>query len=375
MLQQHLSAEETAASGKVLVAVIDASASHRRQVAQALTPIYRTITFDNADAAIAPLREAPPRAMLVDRSALRLDAYQFIKMLRRQRSFAEVPVIFTDNADEGSVQSAARECGADAYLAKPYRRSSLIRVISRQISKSVERKWETLPSLPRNALVSTLDVFTRISDVMEKGEPIAYATVLTACGPLVEAVGMREYKDILKGVRDHDNYSYAHSVGTATLLLLFGYTIGLKEPDLSLLATGGLLHDVGKLSIPPEVLDKPPASFTAEEHKVMQSHVPLTLQYLERCPDIPKKLLAIAAEHHERLDGSGYPLGLKGGALNELARMASIVDVFCELSEKRTYRPPLDAEQALRVMTVDMAAKLDQKMLGLFREMLLDAGN
>src|SRR5208282_1247245 len=96
--------------------------------------------------------------------------------------------------------------------------------------------------------------------------------------------------------------------------------------------------------------------------EVMKSHVPLTLQVLGKCPEIPKELFVIAAQHHERLDGSGYPLGLKGSALNELARMASIVDVFCRLSERRSYRPPREAEEALHVMTDEMTTQFDQKL-------------
>ena len=370
---EDLSAAEKAASRKVLVAVIDASDGHRRQVAQALTSFYRVITFANSNEAIAVLRDMPPCAVLVDQTAPPLGGADFVRMLRRENLLSDIPVILTHHADEASVQAEAEECGANAFLSKPYRRSSLIRVISQQINKNVERKWEVLPSLQRKALVSTMDVFNSISDVIEKGDPIAYATVMDACGPLVEAVGMREYKDILNGVRDHDNYSYAHSLGTATLLLLFGHTIGLKEPDLSLLGSGGLLHDVGKMLIPYEVLNKP-SSLASGEFEVMKSHVPLTLQYLGKCPDIPKNLVVIAAQHHERLDGSGYPLGLKGPALNELARMAAIVDVFCALSERRVYRPPTDAEHALHIMTEELATKLDQKLLALFREMLLDTG-
>jgi len=360
-------------SRKVVVAVIDASEAHRRQVAQALTSFYRVVTFGNSDEAIAALRSSPPCAMLVDHGSRPLSGSDFVKSLRRESLFTSIPVIFTGNADEANVRAAAADCGADAFLAKPFRRSELIRALSQQINKTVETKWEALPSLQRSALSGTMDVFNSISDVIEKDEPIAYAKVLEACGPLVEAVCTNEYKEILNGVRDHDNYSYAHSLGVATLLLLFGHTIGLKEPDLSLLGTGGLLHDVGKMLIPYDVLNKP-GRLASEEFEVMKSHVPLTLQYINKSHDLPKNLLAIAAQHHERLDGSGYPLGLKSGELNELARMTAIVDVFCALSERRVYRPPVAAEKALEIMTDQMSTALDQKLLSLFREMLLDAG-
>src|SRR5208283_2705898 len=110
---RNLSAEEKAASRKVLVAVIDASESHRRQVAQALTSFYRVATFDRSDEAIAALHETPPCAVLVDKTVPPLGGYAFIKLMRSEKSLADVPIIFTDNADDGSVYAAALECGAD----------------------------------------------------------------------------------------------------------------------------------------------------------------------------------------------------------------------------------------------------------------------
>jgi len=372
-MTRNLSDEERAASRKVLVAVIDASAAHRHQVEQALTSFYRVACYANSNEAIGELRDTPPCAVLIDQAAPPLGGLEFIKLLRREKLFHDVPVIFTSADDAAHVHDAAIECGADSFLAKPYRRSGLIRAISQQVNKTVERHWEELAPTQRHALVGTLEVFNSISDVIDAGEPIAYAKVTSACGPLVEAVGMREFNGILSGVRDHDNYSYAHSLGTATLLLLFGYTIGLKDDDLSLLGSGGLLHDVGKMSIPHEILNKA-GRLTEAEFEVMKSHVPLTLAYLAKCPDIPKNIITIAAQHHEKLDGTGYPLGLKGGQLNELARMASIVDVFGALTDRRVYKPPMSAEQALVIMTDDMATKLDQKLLALFRDMLMDSG-
>ena len=88
---------------------------------------------------------------------------------------------------------------------------------------------------------------------------------------------------------------------------------------------------------------------------------------------IPKPVIIIAAQHHEKLDGSGYPHGLKGDDLNDLARMASIVDVLSALTDRRVYKPPMPAEKALSIMTDEMGHHLDQHFLSMFKAMLLDA--
>jgi len=153
---------------------------------------------------------------------------------------------------------------------------------------------------------------------------------------------------------------------------LFGVNLSLTKDEQVILASGGLLHDVGKMSIPREVLNKA-GPLDAAESAVMRGHVTASVEYLLACPDLPKGILDIAAQHHERLDGTGYPLGLAGNQLNRLARMASIIDVFGALTDRRVYKPPMAPEAALGIMVNEMASHLDMQLLGLFRQMLLDA--
>jgi putative nucleotidyltransferase with HDIG domain len=267
---------------------------------------------------------------------------------------------------------AIAQCGAQSYLVKPYRRSALIRSVSNLLNREVERKWEALPALQRQALAGTVELFNGISNVIGKGEPVPYKAASDACEPLVEAVATHAFKGILDAIKDHDNYSYAHSVRVATFLALFGFNLRLSRDEQIVLATGGLLHDVGKMSIPYEVLNKP-GRLTTEEFAVMKGHVTASMAYLERCQNIPKGIITIAAQHHETLDGTGYPHNLSGNQLDELARMASIIDVFSALTDRRPYKASMEAEQALTIMIDEMGSRLDMTLLRLFRQMLLDA--
>jgi HD-GYP domain-containing protein (c-di-GMP phosphodiesterase class II) len=366
-----LAAVERENSRHVLVAVIDGNTGHRIQVTKALTSFYRVVDFADGTQALNELAATPPCVVLVDERAPPHGAPAVVRSLRNVAALRDVPVICT-TASEGAV-AGMREF-ADAYLEKPYRRSILIRTISGLVNRSVETGWDDLAPRHRNSLRQTIDVFNGISDSIERGEPLAYSSVTDACAPLVEAVCNADFRAILDGVRGHDNYSYVHSLRVGILLSLFGYTIGLKESDLTLLATGGLVHDIGKMSIPHEVLNKP-GKLEASEWEVMKSHVGRSVDYLRICPDFPKGVLTIAAQHHEKLDGSGYPNGLTHGQLNELARMASIVDVFSALTDRRCYKDPMPPEQALSLMTGDMARGLDVHLLAMFREMLLDAAS
>ncbi|MBC7951285.1 MAG: HD domain-containing protein, partial [Rhodospirillaceae bacterium] len=253
-----------------LVTVIDGTAQHRDQVCQALTSFYRVAAFADAREAGAHLHTA--EIIIVDETALPLGGRETVKRMRADGALCNKRIIGTSDIPGSSFIGRAKEYGCDAALAKPYRRSALISTISGLINHSVEDGWHSLPDNQRTALRSTLDTFNGISDLIDRAEPIAFADVRDACSPLVKAVQQDDFKVILSGVRGHDNYSYVHSLRVATFLSLLGHAMGLQGDDLLLLSSGGLLHDVGKMSIPHEVLNKP-GRLDDAELKIMRSHV------------------------------------------------------------------------------------------------------
>jgi putative nucleotidyltransferase with HDIG domain len=174
-------------------------------------------------------------------------------------------------------------------------------------------------------------------------------------------------------VRSHDDYTYAHSLRVATFLTLFGHGLGLRDDDLLTLTSGGLLHDIGKVAIPLSVLNKP-GRLEPGEKAVMRTHVRRTMDMLLERSDVPRAVTIIAGQHHERPDGTGYPLGLSGSSINELARMAALADIFVALTDRRVYKPSMAPEEALTIMA-DMGWGVDQHLLRMFREILLDHGS
>ena len=355
-----------------LIAVVDSNPVFRNEVAQALISLYRVHQYSDTRQALQALRLEAPAVILVDEEADSKGGFQFIAEMKRDPVLAAIPAIVSTKRDPLSIAQAMRQCGADSSLTKPFRRSALIRTITSLVNKHVEADWEHLPERDKTTLKGTVSVFNEISDFIAAGEPVPFTSVKEACAPLIDAIASNDFKGILSGVKEHDNYSYAHSLRVATLLSLFGHTLGLKHDDQLVLASGGLLHDAGKISIPHEVLNKP-GRLSEDEFLIMKSHVTETIKFLEVAHDIPKPVIIIAAQHHEKLDGSGYPFNLKGAELNDLARMASIVDVFSALTDRRVYKPPMEAETALAIMTGEMSHHLDQHFLAMFREMLMDA--
>jgi HD-GYP domain-containing protein (c-di-GMP phosphodiesterase class II) len=359
-------------SGKPYIAIAVGNEALRSQLTKCLMSFYRFVEYPDISQAIAGCRAHVPRLALVSEELSMNTGCDFVRMLRNDPKLKAVPVVMVVARDDEATRDRVARCDAERYLADPYTRSALINAISGLLNRRVEDKWQTLRPPQRQALTSTLKLFNGIANGIGNGEPILYQTVSEACQPLVEAVGNDDFIDILSGVRNHDNYTYAHSMRVATYLALFGFNLQLPKNEQIVLASGGLLHDVGKMSIPHEVLNKP-GRLDAAEFDVMKGHVAASVTYLLGCPDLPKGIDTIAAQHHEKLNGTGYPLGLAGSKLNRLARMASIIDVFTALTDRRVYKREMEAETALKLMVDEMTSHLDIKLLGLFRQMLLDA--
>jgi len=357
--------------GKEVVYVVTSSPTHLEELQQALLSFYLIRTFSDARAATAVSAQNPPTAVVLDEDFLSGKPGDVMRQMAENEKTKNVPIIFTFK--KGRLNLYMKDLGRPeiSCLEKPYKRSELIGAISSQVNKKIEKTWETSEPVQRKALTNTLESFNSIADLIDEGQPVPYENVKESCAPLIEAVSGGSYKDLLKGVRGHDNYSYVHSLRVATFLSLFGSNLGIKGEELTTLSTGGLLHDVGKMQIPHDVLNKP-GRLSEDEFGVMKSHVTKTSHFLALTEHLPDGVIIIAEQHHEKLDGSGYPKGLKGGQLNELARMASIIDVFGALTDRRVYKDPMSPEKALDIMG-DMQGHLDQHFLALFREMLLDA--
>ena len=344
---------------------------HRDEVGRTLKSFYSLKFFDDLERAGQDVFKDRPKAIVVDEVVPPKGEANLVAQIRKMKDANDIPIIFVVKATSKEVIVEATSYGGVTVLEKPYRKSALVNSLSQGVNEGVEAEWETFESTQKAALKNTIASFNSVADMIHAGEPIPYDDVRDSCAPLVDAVQGGNYKSILSGVYNHDNYTYVHSLRVATFLSLFGNVLGIEGDDLKTLATGGLLHDVGKMFIPHELLNKP-GKLDDEEFEVMKTHVCCTVDFLEKTPELPKAVLVIAGQHHEKLDGSGYPHGIKGLKLNRLARMASIVDVFGAITDRRVYKDPVAPEQAMKIMH-NMGNTLDQGLLSVFREMLLDA--
>jgi putative nucleotidyltransferase with HDIG domain len=226
----------------------------------------------------------------------------------------------------------------------------------------------TLPSFNGSELAPSIAAATEaLRDIFSSAlsgvpiNPVAVDTMSDAILDQLEAQGLSSW---LEEVRTHHSLTYQHCLLVTGIAVAFGNAIGLSREDRHRLSFAGMLHDIGKARIPLAILEKP-GPLDDHEMAVMRTHPELGLEALQGSSSVPEEMLDIVVHHHEFVDGSGYPHGLKGREISDLVRVMTISDVFGALIERRSYKPPMSCEAAYQVL-LDMGPKLDKDLVRAF---------
>jgi len=174
-------------------------------------------------------------------------------------------------------------------------------------------------------------------------------------------------KDALLGfmrIRELDKYTFEHAVSASILLVAFGESLALSDDELMQIGIGGLLMDIGKSLIPQEILRKP-GELSDDEFGIMRKHVVYGKGLVEQTPNTSEVVMNIISEHHERIDGSGYPAGMQGDDISLYGQMAAIVDVYDALSVNRVYCTGSSPNAALKKL-VTSGTEFNQELVQKF---------
>ena len=169
----------------------------------------------------------------------------------------------------------------------------------------------------------------------------------------------------LTRIKQHDPYTAMHCMNVCTLVVAMAMADGIDPSLLPLITTATLLHDVGKTRVPLEVLNKP-GRFEPEELAEMRRHATYSGDIMQEMGGFTEEAIAIATQHHEMMDGSGYPLSLKGDDIHPYARLTAVADVYDALTAKRVYKPAMPMYQALLRIHQNKGTEFEERAVDLF---------
>jgi HD-GYP domain-containing protein (c-di-GMP phosphodiesterase class II) len=153
----------------------------------------------------------------------------------------------------------------------------------------------------------------------------------------------------LSKLRTKDDYTFSHCLNVATAAVIFAKHLGYSGIELHTIGLAGFFHDLGKMEIPLEILNSP-RRLTAEEFAVMREHPTIGYKHLNKIPDLSDLVIRGALEHHERINGKGYPDGKKGEEISLAGKILAVVDVYDALSSRRVYKDPMAPHSALGLL-------------------------
>ncbi|WP_183763798.1 MULTISPECIES: HD-GYP domain-containing protein [unclassified Rhizobium] len=172
-------------------------------------------------------------------------------------------------------------------------------------------------------------------------------------------------------LKEHDEVTFLHSFAVSALMVTFGRKLGLGEHDIRLLAMGGLVHDLGKMALPPSILSKT-GKLTSKEMAIVRTHPQRGYELISRLDSMPLQILDICLYHHEKFDGSGYPHHLAGDEIPFMARIAAICDVYDALTTVRPYKKAWSQTEAINLM-MNSPGHFDPDLLATFvSRMIID---
>lgn len=308
------------------VLLVDDEPNNLKVLQQILKDHFQLIFAINGEKALAAAKEHHPDIILLDIMMPDMDGYQVCKHLKADSSTANIPVIFVTAMGEQEDEARGFDVGAVDYIQKP---------VSAPI---VLRRVQTHLSLVR---VDELDKLAKAA-IQMLGDAGHY----------------------------NDPYTGEHIWRMAAYSAAIARAAGWTPAQVDMIELAAPTHDTGKIGIPHSIL-KAPRPLNPDEWIIMKTHAQIGCDILSKSDNAVFKMAAeVARYHHEKWDGSGYPLGLAGEDIPEAARIVAIADVFDALTTKRPYKQPWSLDETLQTMQQSSGSHLDPRLLACFLQIM-----
>lgn len=334
---------------KKLIMLVDDVATNLMTGKAALQELYDVMTVNSGIRALELLEKKTPDLILLDIDMPEISGYEVIKRIKSNDATTGIPVIFLTAFDDAGNEYEGLSLGAADYITKPFNEKILQKRIethlllaehTNNLEKLVEKKTEKIVQL-QDAILGTVAELVEFRDDVTGGHIDRTTLYLKV---LVE-------KMVERGL----------------------YEESMSAWDINLLIQSAQLHDVGKISIPDSILNKP-AKLTDEEFAVMKTHARLGKDVIEKIigkvdeSEFLHQASLMAYTHHERWDGKGYPQGLKAEEIPLQGRLMAIADVYDALISERPYKKAFTHDEAVKIISEGGGTQFDPLLTDLFND-------
>jgi putative nucleotidyltransferase with HDIG domain len=300
--------------------------------------------------------------LMVDADLREADRVEQIKLvLRDLRSITEKLFVVQSHIQHMVAQAYA--LGATAVV------RSTREIVSKLVQIEFAAKSAPGDSAPPPGITDSASAFASMFSAIRRDKLINLADAEFATSQIINAIAQNGLGAWLDDVRKYHEGTFQHCLLVTGVAVGFGLEIGFTGPDVKRLGIAATLHDVGKARIPLTILDKA-GRLDSGEDEIMKRHPQIGYDLLKGIPGISDEVLDGVRHHHEYLDGSGYPDGLKASEISDLVRLLTISDIFAALIESRPYRPAMPREDAYKILS-DMNGKLEEPLVKAFYKVAL----
>lgn len=346
-------------------------ASDRSDRSHELAMILQTV----GDVDTIPTSELPEvpaddfSGVVVDINLRSSESVQLVRNRLRADSYRSLPRLFVlaDALHHGSMQAWA--LGATDTISRPFDPEDILQRVRAAFPDTIRFDASASGKALNRGIAAAQAVMVKIFEKLPAGTPLTFNDILEAESRILKAIKQTSLRQWLAAVGRHHTDTYRHCLFVTGFAVAFAQHLGMREDDQRRLTRAALLHDVGKAFVPVAILDKP-GKLTDGEMRVMQMHPRLGHDALAAEGSFPPEMLDVVLHHHEFLDGTGYPDGLRGDQISDIVRLTTIVDIHAALVEKRAYRQAFTHAKAFAIMEA-MGGKLDPHLLQAFRAVAL----
>ena len=302
------------------VLLVDDSKLNIKMLSAMLIPLeYEIIKAYNGEEALHIASKVDLDLVLLDVMMPGMDGFEVCRRLKNNDNTRMTPVVLVTTLNDSDSRIKGIESGADDFITKPPNKTELL------------------------ARTKSLIKLKRLNHNLTSIENVLFS--------------------MAKAVEAKDAYTQGHVERTANLAITLGRKMNLNSQDIEALRFGGILHDIGKIGMPNAIINKP-GKLNDDEWKIMKAHPQVGYEICLPLKDSLGAALEVIRYHHEKLDGSGYPVGLKAEQISSVARIMAVADIYDALTSDRSYRQGMSKEKAFDILRQEAGeGKLDMKVV------------